>query len=84
LFKNSLSYGFKAYISAFAALMIQRVDLLMINYYLGKKQAGFYSIAVSLIDMLFLLPIVIGTIAFPKLCAMGEWHQRLKYTKKIG
>ena len=83
LFKNSLSYGFKAYISAFAALMIQRVDLLMINYYLGKKQAGLYSIAVSLIDMLFLLPIVVGTIAFPKLCAMGEWHQRLKYTKKI-
>lgn len=83
LFKNCLRYGFKAYISAFAALMIQRMDLLMINYYLGKKQAGLYSIAVSLVDMLFLFPIVVGTIAFPKLCAMGEWHQRLNYTKKI-
>lgn len=83
LFKDSLCYGFKAYISAFAALMIQRIDLLMINYYLGNKQAGLYSIAVGLIDMLFLFPIVVGTIAFPKLCAMEEWHQRSKYTKKI-
>ena len=83
LFKDSLRYGFKAYISAFAALMIQRMDLLMINYYLGNKQTGLYSIAVGLIDMLFLFPIVVGIIAFPKLCAMGEWHQRLKYTRKI-
>lgn len=83
LFKDSLCYGFKAYISAFAALMIQRMDLLMINYYLGNKQTGLYSIAVGLIDMLFLFPIIVGTIAFPKLCAMGEWHQRLKYTRKI-
>lgn len=83
LFKDSLCYGFKAYISDFAALMIQRMDLLMINYYLGIKQAGLYSIAVGLTGMLFLFPIIVGTIAFPKLCAMREWHQRLKYTRKI-
>ncbi len=83
LFKDSFQYGVKAYFSAFFALMIQRIDLFMINHYLGTKYTGLYSIAISIVDMLLLFPVVVGTVAFPRLCAMKEWDQRLEFTKKI-
>lgn len=82
-FKNSINYGYKAYISAFCGFMIRRVDLIMIDYYKGGKYTGLYAIAVSIIELLNLLPQIIGVIIFPLLCEMKDWNDRLKLANKI-
>lgn len=83
LFKTHIQYGFKAYVAALFAFIVLRVDLLIIQYMLGAEQAGYYSIAVSLADLIYLLPVVIGTLLFPKLSSMHHNSERWIYTRKV-
>jgi len=83
LFKENIFYGLKAYLAAFFAFIVLKVDLLMIQYLLGKEQAGYYSIAVTMADMVISLPVVIGTILFPKLSAMSDQCNKWEFTKKM-
>ena len=82
LFKGSIRYGFKAYLAAFFAFMVLKVDLLMVQYMLGPEQAGYYSIAASLADMVYMLPVVVGTILFPKLSELDDPEQKWRIARK--
>lgn len=82
LFRENINYGIKAYLAAFFAFLVLRVDLLMVKYMLGAEQAGYYSIAVTMADMICLLPVVIGTILFPRLSAMSDMDDKLTFSKK--
>ena len=83
LFKENIQYGIKAYLAAFFAFLILRVDLLMVKYILSAEEAGYYSIAVSMADMVYMLPLVIGTILFPKLSAMASNQEKWAFTRKV-
>ncbi len=84
LFKEHVSYGIKAYSAAFFAFIVLRIDLLMVKYMLGVEQAGYYSIAVTMADMLFMLPSVIGMILFPQLSSKPNNQERWRITKRVG
>lgn len=83
LFKENIRYGLKAYLAAFFAFIVLRIDLLMVKYILGSEQAGYYSIAATMADMVYMLPVVIGTILFPKLSALSDNRKKWELTKKI-
>lgn len=83
LFKENIRYGLKAYIAAFFAFLVLRIDLLMVKSILGSEQAGYYSIATTMADMVFMLPVVIGTILFPKLSALSNVRRKWELTKKV-
>jgi O-antigen/teichoic acid export membrane protein len=83
LFKANLHYGLKAYLAAFFAFLVLRIDLLMIKYMLDAKQVGYYSIAVSMADLTYMLPVVIGSLLFPKLSALSDGEKKWKLTRKI-
>jgi O-antigen/teichoic acid export membrane protein len=83
LFKENIRYGLKAYLAAFFGFMVLKVDLLMVKYILGEEQTGYYSIAVSMADMIYMLPMVIGTILFPKLCAMSDCTEKWMNARKV-
>jgi O-antigen/teichoic acid export membrane protein len=83
LFKENIRYGLKAYLAAFFGFMVLKVDLLMVKYILGEEQTGYYSIAVSMADMIYMLPMVIGTILFPKLCAMSDRNEKWINARKV-
>lgn len=82
LFKENIRYGIKAYLAAFFAFMVLRVDLLMVKYILGPEQVGYYSIAVSMADLIYMLPVVVGTILFPRLSVLIEPVEKWKLTQK--
>lgn len=82
LLKSHLGYGFKAYLAALFAFTVLRADILMCGYLLGETATGHYSIAVSMADLVYMLPVVAGTIAFPKLVA--ESDPRLRWQKALG
>jgi O-antigen/teichoic acid export membrane protein len=83
LLKEHVHYGIKAYLAAFFSFLVLRVDLLMIQYMLGVEQAGYYSIATSMADMLYMLPAVIGTILFPRLAVLKSQQEKWRLTKKV-
>ncbi len=82
LLREDFGYALKAYFGAFLAFLVLRVNLLMIQYMLGEKQAGYYSIAVTLGDMVYLLPVAAGTILFPRLSSMLVNREKWNLTKK--
>jgi len=83
LFLGNLRYGLKAYLAALFAFMVLRIDLLMVKYIRGVDEAGYYSIAVSMVDLIYLIPATVGTIVFPKLSAMGTDAEKWEYTRKM-
>ncbi len=83
LFKENIFYGFKAYIAAFFAFLAQKVSLLMINSALGAEQAGYFSISTTMADLVYMLPVVIGMILFPKLAEMQGKVLKWNLAKKV-
>ncbi|OOP56597.1 MAG: hypothetical protein AYP45_08255 [Candidatus Brocadia carolinensis] len=82
LLKTNIGYGFKVYLTTLFAFMVSRIDLLMINYMLGETQAGYYSVAVSLANLLLVFPAVVHTISFPKLSSEVDPIKRWQFTVK--
>lgn len=82
LLHQCLGYAWKAYLSSVFSILIRRVDILMVSHYLGSAETGHYAIAVNYIAMMSLFPEVVGTIAFPKLCEMRSWQERMRFTNR--
>jgi len=84
MFKRGINYGIKSYLSCLFSFLLLKIDLLMVNDILGKKETGWYDISVILAEMIYTLPIVVFTILFPKLCAMDNIHDKWALTKSVG
>lgn len=82
LFKNNFRYGLKAYWAAFFAFLVTRLGLFMIQYMLGAEQTGYYSVAVAMADAVYMFPVVVGTILFPKLSAIEDGGIKRRQMKK--
>jgi len=72
VFDESFWYGCRAYTVAALGFVVLRSDLFLVNQMLGPAQAGYYSIASAMADMLFLLPSAVGTVLFPKLLTFDQ------------
>lgn len=72
LFKRMLGTGIKFYIAIVAGLIIVRADLLIVNHFRGKAEAGVYAVASQLANLLMVLPAVIVTVLFPKVAASND------------
>lgn len=83
LFRENIPYGIKAYLAAFFSFLVLRADILMVKYILDAEQAGYYSLAVNMVDLVYMLPITAGTILFPKLSAMQNVDDKWSITKKV-
>jgi len=83
LFRDNIRYGIKAYLAAFFSFLVLRIDLLMVKYMLGAEQTGYYSIAVTMADLINMLPVVVATILFPKICAIDSVAEKWLMTKKV-
>lgn len=83
LLKKISKFGFKAYLSAIFAFLVLKSDLFFVNYYLTKTDLGHYSLAVSFIDYIYILPVVIGTVLFQKLSSLKKDDEKYNLMKKI-
>jgi O-antigen/teichoic acid export membrane protein len=74
LFREMARYGFRIYVATLLAFLVIRVDMLMVNSYLGADEAGMYSVAVALVEGMYLIPTVIALNLFARIArgAPGE------------
>jgi O-antigen/teichoic acid export membrane protein len=84
LLREHMVYGLKSYLACFFAYLVVRFDLLMVHHMLGMREAGYYSIAASMADLVYMLPSVIGTLLFPKLVARRTPEEKWKLTAGVG
>lgn len=64
--RKSLAYGIKAYVAEMTQFLNFRLDLFLVAFFLNLTQVGYYSIAVSLAQVLWNLPFALGTVLFSK------------------
>jgi O-antigen/teichoic acid export membrane protein len=71
LVRRMLRYSSRVYAALLASLLVIRLDLLLVNGFLGEVEAGLYSVAATLADGMFVLPMVVGLNLFPRV-ARGD------------
>ncbi len=80
LLTKCFRYGVKTYMAGILSMLVLRLDLLMIKYLVVAKdadsQVGFYAVAVSIVGLMYLLPTTVGTVIFPRLCALDDRRAR--------
>ncbi len=78
LFVRSIRFGLKAMLISLLLVLLFRVDVYLVRYFLGAAATGVYSIAIVLAEMLQKIPNVAGTVLFSKIVAQeGEERDRL-------
>ncbi len=82
-FKKMSKFGTKAYISGLLAYLVFKSDLYFVNYYLSASELGYYSLAVSFIDYIYILPTIVGTILFQKLSSITSEEEKLYLLRSV-
>ena len=59
-----------------------RIDVLMVQYMRGPEQVGYYSVAVSMADLLYMVPSTVGVLLFPRLSAMPTRAEQWRRSKR--
>jgi O-antigen/teichoic acid export membrane protein len=72
LFKDSITHGLRFYIPLMAAVLIFRLDLLIVNYFRGAAEAGVYAVASQVANLLTMVPGVIGMLLFPRVASYQD------------
>ena len=72
LFKGAISFGLRFFIPLVAAILIFRVDLLIVNHFRGAAEAGVYAVASQVANLLTMLPGVIAMLLFPRVASYQD------------
>lgn len=70
LFKDTINYGIKAYFSNLITFLNYRLDMLLVAFFLGPIEVGYYSIAVAIAEKIWMLPGAIATVLFPRISSI--------------
>ncbi len=60
LARPMLRYGLRVYMATVIGYLVVRADLLLVNAFLGSRQAGLYSTSVTVAQGFYLVPMAIG------------------------
>jgi O-antigen/teichoic acid export membrane protein len=82
LLKESVSLGFRAYLGNVVQFFNYRLDMFVVNYFVGVTNVGLYSIAVTGAELLWYIPQAVATILFPKTAATGAEEAKV-FTPKV-
>jgi len=82
LLKESVSFGFRGYLANVVQFFNYRLDVFMVNYFVGVTNVGLYSIAVTGAELLWYIPQAVAIILFPRTAATGAEEAKL-FTPKV-
>ncbi len=81
--KKSLSFGFKNSLNNAVLFLNYRLDMFLLNFFMGPKAVGFYSIAVNISERLWLIAQSAGTVIFPTIATVQSEDKRRELTPTI-
>ncbi len=80
-FLKSLKIGSRALFANILGQLLLRSDLFLINWYLGLKEVGYYSVGVALAELILKAPSIAGDVLFPKVASNGSFRSENLVTK---
>jgi len=75
--KQAVSYGVQVHLSNILAFLNYRVDMFMVNWFLGPAAVGFYAVGVGMVEKLWLISQSAAIVLYPKVAAERD-DARLK------
>ena len=79
-FRNSFFYGFKGHISNILAFINYRIDLFIIAYFLNDVAVGLYSVAVTIVERIWIVSQSVSTVLFARVSNLNTDIERAKFT----
>lgn len=64
--RATLGYGLRGHIGNVLQFFNYRLDVFIVNYFLGPADVGVYGVSVALAELLWYLPNAVGFVIFPK------------------
>lgn len=76
-FLSGLHYSFKSYIVSFLNILVLKLNVVFLKYFVPAAVVGYYSVAAQLNDILVIAPITLCMLLFPKMIANenNRWEQ---------
>lgn len=80
--KSTLSFGMKAYVCNTLTFFNYRLDMFIVNYFVGLTGVGIYSVAVGLAELLWRLPNAVTFVLMPKAAATSPERMN-RFTPRV-
>lgn len=81
--KQATTYGLQAHLANILGFLNYRVDMFLVNAFLGPTAVGLYSVGVGLVEKLWLIPQSASTVLFPRVAAESEEGRRKEFTALV-
>lgn len=76
----AFKYGWKAHLATIITFLNYRLDMLLVNAYVGIAAVGLYSVGVGLVEKLWLIPNAASTALYPRISAEQDENRRKSLT----
>ena len=73
-FKKCFNYGSKGYLANIFTFFNYKLDMFMVNFFIGIAAVGYYSLSVGLAEMLWIIPSSIAFVLFPKVSSSEKYE----------
>ncbi len=77
-FCQALSYGWKAHLGSILQFINYKVDIFLVNMFIGPAAAGIYVITVALVEKLWLVSQAVSTVLLPRLSQLHSDEAKRK------
>lgn len=81
--KQAATYGIQAHLGNSFWFLNLRVDMFLVNGFLGPAAAGLYSVGVGLVEKLGMVPQAASTVLFPRVAAETEEQRQKEFTPLV-
>ncbi|KKK38718.1 hypothetical protein WQ57_06935 [Mesobacillus campisalis] len=81
--RKALDFGLKSHLSNILAFLNYRSDILLLSYFLNPLAVGFYTVAVNIVERLWIISNSISTVLFPKIASLETEGKKNELTAFI-
>jgi len=81
--KQATAYGIQAHLSNILGFLNYRVDMFLVNGFLGPAAVGLYAVGVGLVERLWMISQAASTVLFPRVAAEKEEDRRKEFTPLV-
>lgn len=83
IFCRGLGYGLRAYIVAALALLVLRLNALILEHFVPASSLGVWSIAAQLLDVVVIVPATFALVLFPKLAESDNPYRLMRSQLRV-
>jgi len=81
--KRATTYGVQAHLANILGFLNYRVDMFLVNGFLGPAAVGLYAVGVGLAEKLWMISKAASTVLFPRVAAENEEQRHKEFTPLV-